>query len=268
MPKLIAALDDPEAGIEDIGGIIQMDAALAGATLRLANSAFFSGGNPVDTLNGALMRLGMREIYRLSALALAGRWFNQDIAGYGWQQGDFCRLSLVTAVAAEYLAEQTRRVDPGAAYAAGLVHEIGKMAVAYSCADHFPQIREHQQAHNVTWLAAEKAVLGYSHTEVGAVLLRRWNFPPHLVAAVEHNPPTRAVPEADMALTVHVHAGKYIATTIGAGVAEDGFLFEINAELLDEWQLSADVLEAAIPPVLERAERMLKDRMSTGQIEL
>ncbi len=268
MPRLIEALDDPEAGIEEIGKVIQMDAALASSTLRLANSAFFGGAGQVDTLNGALMRLGVREIYRLSALALVGRWFEQPIDGYGWQQGDFCRVSLVTAVAAEYLAESTKLVEPGTAYAAGLVHEIGKMAVAYSCADYFGDIRTHQQENGVTWADSETAVLGYNHIAAGAELLRRWNFPANLVAPVEHNPPSRDVPEADMALVMVVHAGKYIATCIGAGVAEDGFLFELKADLLDEWGLSAEVLEKAFPVVVERAERMLKDRMTTGKIEL
>ncbi len=268
MPRLIQALDDPETGIEEIGAIIQMDAALASATLRLANSAYFSGGSQVDTLNAALMRLGVREIYRLSALALVGRWFNQPIDGYGWQQGDFCRLSLVTAVAAEYLAESTRLAEPGTAYAAGLVHEIGKMAVAYSCAEYFGDIRAHQREHGVTWAESETAVLGYNHIAAGADLLRRWNFPANLIAPVEHNPPSRDVPEADMALVMVVHAGKYIATSIGAGVAEDGFLFELKADLLDEWNLGAEVLEKAFPVVVERAERMLKDRMTTGSIDL
>lgn len=268
MPRLIEALDDPESGIEEIGRVIQMDAALASSTLRLANSAFFGGAGQVDTLNGALMRLGVREIYRLSALALVGRWFEQAIEGYGWQQGDFCRISLVTAVAAEYLAESTKLVEPGTAYAAGLVHEIGKMAVAYSCADFFGDIRSHQEANGVTWAESETAVLGYNHIAAGAELLRRWNFPANLVAPVEHNPPSRDVPEDDMALVMVVHAGKYIATCIGAGVAEDGFLFELKADLLDEWGLSAEVLEKAFPVVVERAERMLKDRMTTGQIEL
>ncbi len=268
MPRLIAALDDPETGIEEIGAIIQMDAALASSTLRLANSAYFSSGGQVDTLNGALMRLGVREIYRLSALALVGRWFNQEIDGYGWQQGDFCRLSLVTAVAAEYVAESTRLVEPGTAYAAGLVHEIGKMAVAYSCAEYFGDIRTHQRENGVPWADSESAILGYNHIAAGAELLRRWNFPANLIAPVEHNPPTRDVAEADMPLVIVVHAGKYIATSIGAGVAEDGFLFELKADLLDEWNLGAEVLEKAFPIVVERSERMLKDRMTTGEIEL
>ena len=268
MPRLIKALDDPETGIEEIGAIIQMDAALASSTLRLANSAYFSGGSLVDTLNAALMRLGVKEIYRLSALALVGRWFNQEIAGYGWQEGDFCRLSLVTAVAAEYLAEKSGTVDPGAAYAAGLVHEIGKMAVAYSCADWFGDIRTHQRENGVSWVDSERAILGFCHTEAGAELLRRWNFPPNLIAPVVHNPPSRDVPEADMPLVILVHAAKYIGPTIGAGVADDRFLFNLHADLLDEWNLSADVLEEAIPHVVERAERMLQSRMTTGGMNL
>ena len=71
-----------------------------------------------------------------------------------------------------------------------------------------------------------------------------------------------------MPLVILVHAAKYIAASIGAGVAEDGFLFDLQADLLDEWSLSADVLEEAIPYVVERAERMLQSRMTTGEMDL
>ena len=268
MPRLIGALDDPETGIEELAQIIQLDTSLAGSTLRLANSAYFAAGSAVDTLNGALMRLGIREVYRLSALALAGRWFNQKVDGYGWQPGDYCRISLVTALAAEGLAEHTGEVDPGKAYAAGLVHEIGKLAVAYSCSDQFPAIREHIDAAGGTWIDAERAVLGFSHVEISTSLLRSWNFPENLVSAAHYNPPTAEVPAEFLPLVAHVHAAKYMATSMGTGVAEDGFLCEINAELLEEWGLSAEVLESVLPTVLERADRVLQEQLSTGAIEL
>ena len=38
-----------------------------------------------------------------------------------------------------------------------------------------------------------------------------------------------------MPLLVHLHAGKYVATSFGPGVSEDGFLFELNSALLVEW---------------------------------
>jgi putative nucleotidyltransferase with HDIG domain len=247
--------------------VIRIDPALASSTLRLANSAFFAtGGGKVENLSEALMRLGQQEVYRLAALSLASRWMTQKVEGYRWEAGDFCRLSLVIAVAAELLAEKTGRVDAKTAYTAGLVHEIGKLAVAHACAEQFPAVREHQKSTHCTWLAAEKHVLGFDHAEVGAELLRRWKFPPSLVAVGVHNPPKASDPAEALPMLVHVHAAKFLAVTIGAGVAEDGFLFELNSTLLVEWGFTPEMLEQAIPEVLERAGKLLRENLSHGSL--
>ena len=158
------------------------------------------------------------------------------------------------------------RVDSSTAYTAGLVSEIGKLALAYSCSDHFPAIRLLQSEKNITWLAAEQAALGYTYATVGAELLKRWNFPANLVAVAVNNPPFATSPADVLPLLVHVHAAKFIASSLGAGVAEDGFLFGLNSALLLEWGFTSDKLEAALPEVLARAERMLPEKIKQGSL--
>ena len=267
LPRLVTVLAKEDAPIDELAQVIQIDPALASSTLRLANSAYFSAGNSAcETLHEALMRLGQTEVFRLAALSLTSRWMNQKIEGYSWEPGDFCRLSLVTAVAAEYLAEQTGRADPKLAYTAGLVHEIGKLALAHSCSENFPAIRKQQSDTGCTWLQAEKTVLGYDHAELGAELLRRWKFPASLIAVDTYNPPKASDPADFLPLLVHVHAAKYLAASIGVGVAEDGFLFELNTTLLIEWGFSPEMLQAAIPEITERASRLLQEKLSHGSL--
>lgn len=267
LPRLVTVLEKEDAPIDEMAQVIQIDPVLASSTLRLANSAYFAGaGREVETLNEALLRLGQREVYRLAALSLTSRWMSQKTEGYAWEAGDFCRLSLVTAVAAEYLAEQSGRVEPRLAYTAGLVMEIGKLAVAHACSEYFGQIREKQSSTRCTWIDAEKAILGFNHAEVGAELLRRWKFPASLVAVDTYNPPKASDPADFLPLLVHVHAAKYIAVSIGAGVAEDGFLFDLNTTLLVEWGFSPELLEQSIVPVVDRAGKLLHDKLSHGSL--
>jgi len=267
LPRLISVLEKEDSSIDELESVIRIDTVLASSTLRLANSAYFAAGSSqVENLSEAIMRLGQHEVYRLAALSLASRWMNQKIDGYRWEAGDFCRLALMVAVAAEYLATQSGRVDPKTAYTAGLVHEVGKLALAYSCGEYFPAIRSLQTNTGCTWLNAEKQVLGYNHAEIGGELLKRWKFPPSFVALGTFNPPTASAPADVLPLLVHVHAAKYIAVTIGVGVAEDGFLYELNAPLLMEWGFSPAVLEAAIPEVVVRAGKLLQEKLSHGSL--
>lgn len=267
IPRILQVLAREDSSVSEFESVVRLDTALAASTLRLANSAYFSAGHSkVDTLEEAIQRLGQREIYRLAALALTGRWMNMPVDGFRWEASDFCRFSLVTAVAAEYLAEESGQVDPQAAYTAGLVHEVGKLAMAFSCASFFGEIRRTQKDRGVSWLAAERAVLGYTHAEVGAKLLRCWNFPEALVAVAQHNPPTPGAPASALPLIMHVHAAKFLAASMGPGAGEDALLFELNGSMLIEWGFPPATLEAALPVVFDRASRIMQEKLTHGAL--
>ena len=74
-------------------------------------------------------------------------------------------------MAAEVLAEQTALVDADLAYTAGLVSEVGRLALVLSCGSFLPMIRTHCQLRRSTWKEAEKSVLGFDHAEVSGRLL-------------------------------------------------------------------------------------------------
>lgn len=268
LPKLSQALQSESSSTEQISKIIQIDPALASATIRLANSAFFGGaGRAVESVEQAILRLGAKEIYRLAALALIGRWPATNNSGTNLEPSDFCRHALCCAIASEVLAEMTEKVDPQLTYTAGLVHEMGKLAVAHACSQFFPLIRACQQQRGYTWEQAEKEVLGYQHAEVGARLLRAWRFPDLMVAAAEfQHCPAEAPPEA-RPLLAHLHAGRYIAASMGPGIMEEGFLFQVNGDLLLEWNFTSPILEEAMLVAVERATKRLGENLTQGAIK-
>jgi HD-like signal output (HDOD) protein len=267
LPRLIAVLADPDSSAEDIEKIIELDPALAATTLRLANSAFFGGGQSVETVGEAAMKLGQREIYKLASMALVNRWeTSTEKNAYGGDPGDFCRHSVCTALAAEVLAERTEGVDPQTAYTAGLVCDMGKLAVAHSCHAFFPAIRDRQVSAGCSWIQAERDVLGYDHAQVGAQLLRSWRFPAALVDGAEYISHPADAPEASRQLVALLHAAKLLATSFGPGVADDGFLFELNESLLTGAGFSPALLESALPEILERSSTRLRDKLTHGPV--
>ncbi|MES2695416.1 MAG: HDOD domain-containing protein [Verrucomicrobiota bacterium] len=265
LPRLISVLVASDSSADDIADIIKVDAALAAATLRLANSAYFSGGTAADTVADAVVRLGQRELYRLAALALVSRWEAGSSRG---TPGDFCRHALCTALAAEVLAETSERVDPQAAYTAGLVSDLGKLAMAHACGAWFPILRAHCSQRGGTWSQAEREVLGYTHAEVSARLLRAWSFPGVLAVAAEHSEQPARGPAEALPLLAHLHAGKYVATSFGPGVAEDGFLFELDTNFLIEWGFTPELLQETMTIVHDRAKLRLQDKLTHGALAL
>jgi hypothetical protein len=64
-----------------------------------------------------------------------------------------------------------------------------------------------------------------------------------------------------------LHAAQYLATAMGAGVSEEGFLFEIDGDFLTENGFTQTLLDEALPVVLERAFTVLNDRLNTGAVK-
>ncbi|HLP07550.1 MAG TPA: HDOD domain-containing protein [Opitutaceae bacterium] len=268
LPRLSKALANEATTADELEAIIVVDPALASATLRLANSAFFRSGSECETVSEAILRLGFREIYRLAVTTLGSRWFNHPVQGYGWEPGDFCRHSLCVAVAAEKLAEQTGKVDKELAYTAGLIQGIGKLAIAFACGEFFGAIRDHQRANNCPWWQAEREVLGYHQSLIGARLLEIWKFPENLTEVVRHSDHPAGIPPAHRLLMAHLHAAKFVATAIGPGVAEDGFLMELDAELLLAQGFAPEKLIAVQPEVLEAVTKLLREQVTHGEVKL
>lgn len=265
LPRLSLALQSDSSSAQEIERLITMDPTLAASTLRLANSASLGRGG-VDSVEEAVFRLGAKEIYRLAALALVSRWEVSLGSGVRWSPGDFSRHAICTAIAAEVLCASTERVDPQVGYTAGLICDLGKLAMAHSCADFYPAIRICAEQTKSTWEQAERTVLGYNHAEVGTRLLKAWSFPSLFVLAVEHQFQPASAPAPAMPLLAHLHAAKYLATAMGPGVMEEGFLSTVHGAFLREWGFTTEVLEGAMPTVLEKATARLGEKLSVGAI--
>jgi HD-like signal output (HDOD) protein len=263
LPRLIIALDSPDTTADDIADLITVDPGLAASTLRLANSAYFGASMRAENLSQAVVRLGQQELFRLAALALVSRW--ETGVGRG-EAGDFSRHALCTALAAEALAESSERVSPQTAYTTGLLCDLGKLALTHTCEEFFPAIRAYAAEKKCVWTVAEVAVLGYSNVQVGAQLLRAWNFPALLVSVAEFYLKPLEAPEDALGLIAHLQAAKFIATSFGPGVGEDGFLIELNSAFLLEWNFTPELLQETMPIVHERASARLKDKLTHGQV--
>lgn len=266
LPQLISVISSPDSSAEEVAQLIVVDPSLAGATLRLANSAFYGSGAKITTVAEAVLRLGQRELFRLASLALVSRW--ESVTGARGEPGDFCRHAFCTALAAEVLAEYSQRLEPESAYTAGLICDLGKLAVAHACAPFFAALNAHCGKAGVTWAQAEIDILGYTHAEVGARLLRSWNFPPLLVAAAEFCEQPAQGPEEARSLLAHLHGAKLVATAFGPGVPEEGFRFQLDCAFLAEWGFTSDVLQEAMTRLHDRAKARLQEKLSHGALAL
>jgi HD-like signal output (HDOD) protein len=242
-----------DASAADLARAIEADPGLTGAILRLANSAYFGFPRKVGSVKQAIVVLGFETVRSLATGASVFRAFgNGDRPGV--DAATFFRHSLVTAMGTRLLTERRWPQLASSAFCAGVLHDLGKLVIAEFLPEAEPGIRERTDA-GETLEAAEEAVLGMSHAEIGAWFAGRWNFPAELAMAIRwHHEPAAAEEHERFAAAVHL--ADLLAHRAGAGGSgrpeppePDGFALAalgLEAESIEEWtgRIAALVTEA------------------------
>jgi len=99
--------------------------------------------------------------------------------------------------------------DRQLAFSAGLLHDIGKLALDEVMPKSFERIVQEAKAQNTSMCRVERKHLGLDHTVIGKRLAQKWNLPPEVVFAVwlHHSDPdiiSENLPAATLASVVRL----------------------------------------------------------------
>lgn len=178
--RLRTLLLDPNTALDEILHLIRLDPALTFHVVRMSNSVLFGLRERTDSLDIAVARVGLSEIFRLVGLAAVQQVCQSDLHRYRLKASQLWENSVATAAAAEVLASRANR-DAGLAYTAGLMRTIGRVVLdAAQATETYPGEAEWPSV--TDW---EQKVFGTTATEVTSVLLDYWRFPGDVVESVQ-----------------------------------------------------------------------------------
>ncbi len=243
--ELITSLGRDELGASEFASKISRDQALAAKTLRLANSSFYGRGRQVRSVAEAITVLGLRTVRCVvTAAGMAGSFPRQA----AFDHDSFWRHSVGSALCAQALAGELGRDDVDLAFTVGLLHDIGRLALASAFAPAYAAVARWQRAKDCPGDVAERAVLGIDHAAVGGLMARQWNFAPVIVDAIHHHhaPPVAA----EITLTGIAH----VADAIAHGLGLSGDADEAVPALLHEVWAACGLDDAACMRVFAATE--------------
>ncbi len=171
-------VNDEGRGASDIAKAIASDTTFSTTVLRLANSARFrSGGNEIRNLPMAIQRLGGRKTLQLmtaisSQLHLAVK--DRSLQAILRENAEH---ALLVAVAAQHLARLVGNIDPGEAFMAGMLFDVGVAAIICAVPEEIAAC-DQQQSH---------ALLRQLHREMGGRLLTYWQMPDAFISLASHH---------------------------------------------------------------------------------
>lgn len=181
--QIMGLLSDEDVSIKKVAGLIEKDQALAVKILKIANSAFYGTLSKVSTIDHALVILGIGEV-RGILLAFSIRNFFSDNTGDGFDRTRFWKHSIICSQVAKYLARHFRIQKDDTLFLSGLIHDMGKVVFDQYFHDEFLQIIDYVESNNENFSKAEKEILGITHYQVAAELLKRWKFPERVLMNV------------------------------------------------------------------------------------
>jgi two-component system cell cycle response regulator len=184
--KLVNLTYDPDVRIEALGKIIEADPALAVKVLQTINSAAFCLPVKVTSISRSVNLLGVDEVRRIALTMLLFSKMIQRKSGqfdclFFWQH------CLFVAELSRRIASALQHPDPEMVYAAGLLHDVGKLALEIHGKLTYSQFigSLHNSSHSP--LEEEKRFFGLTHTEMGLALCLEWQLPMPITGVVSHH---------------------------------------------------------------------------------
>lgn len=176
-----------------IAEIIGRDPSLTSRLLRLVNSVYYGLGTPVNSIEEAVFFLGVRQIRQLAMVTPVIEDFQRLTKQCDFPWRDFWQHCIGTAILTREVAASTKAETDDSVYVAGLVHDVGKIVMAWTFPEHFAEIHRQAEPGTRELREIENEVLGIDHGELGALYLERHRLPELMInSARYHHQPENA----------------------------------------------------------------------------
>jgi|Deesub1362B_J571_1020462.scaffolds.fasta_scaffold01287_4 putative nucleotidyltransferase with HDIG domain len=251
--QITEVIKDPNSSVADVAKIIERDQSLTSKVLRLVNSSFYGFARQISTIRQAVVLLGFNNI-KNTVLSVS---VFQTFAGMSlgrFDMRDFWKHSIATGVLATFLDKRLRKGYQEETFVAGLLHDIGKIILNRYFGDMFEEALQYAQSKKETFYRAERAVIGFSHDEIGEYLAEKWQLPYTLVESIAlHHQPSNL--RSNPTLVAIVHLANVLAHELHFGFSGDFKVPDVDSFAYEELGIQKEELEE----IKEEARKVLED---------
>lgn len=253
--KVMAVAQDPQSSMSDLSEIIIYDQSLTANLLRVCNSAMFGLPREVESIQQAIVYLGMDQVVDLALMSGGAANLKGKQEGYDLSEGDLWRYSVSSALIARELAEKKEAVDAHMIFTAALIKDIGKVVLNQYVADSYQKINFLVSKHEFSFKEAEKAVIGIDHAELGGLVAEKWNFSKKMVEIIRyHHSPGES--KNTLLETSIVHMADTLCMTMGIGVGSDGLSYRFDNAVTQRLDFSERDFQEVIAGFGEKIQKV------------
>jgi len=250
--RIFEVTNDPESSVDDLKEIISTDQVVTGRILRAVNSAYYGFPRQVDTLSKAIVILGFNNVRSLAlSVSIMEMYTKKSATGFNYQE--LWKHAVGTAFCARALAKVHHPRDMEKLFIAGLLHDIGLVALNQCFPKDFVVVlKEVHKSHRPLNLV-EQEKFNFNHGDIGQYIADRWLLPKGLTQAIGlHHSPQKATFE-DKPLVWAVHTADFICKRFGFGDFGDSTMYDYKMAFrpaLDMYGITEKGAEGEINDIL------------------
>lgn len=251
--RTVDLINDPDTSAAEIGQVISEDPGLTARLLKIVNSPFYGFPSRIDTVSRAITVIGTLELLDLilgTSVVKAFRGISTDLV----DMDGFWEHSLYTGLVARILAGRMRAPNTERYFIAGLLHDIGSLAMYRQIPELAAQALQRARDERIPLHQVEQELLGFDHGEVGGELMRAWHLPDALIDPIQFHHAPLATDQHRLETAV-VHLADAIACAIHAPASDTGRIPPMESLAWDLTGLPLDIMES----VIEEAGAQIED---------
>ncbi|MFA5810324.1 MAG: HDOD domain-containing protein [Thermoleophilia bacterium] len=238
--EVIASFNDADLDTTTLAHKIAHDQGLSAKVLRVANSTFYGLPRKVGSVQDAVMVLGFDTVRSLVLSAGMVQAFPSSPGSLFDRQAYWQRCFRVAALS-KALAKELRQGQQ-LAFTAGMFYDIGQLVLDLCIPQQFAELLQQQKTSGSGLAELERAELGFNHADVGAELIRLWNFPPEIERVARYWQQPECQTNYDPLVCV-VHT----AALLESGLNGDELMTRLSQTWCGRMQMTWARIEACLP---------------------
>jgi putative nucleotidyltransferase with HDIG domain/PAS domain S-box-containing protein len=235
-----------EKSAEEIAKIIREDPSLTLKIMKLANSPLYARDKPVSNIKDAIILLGYKTIKSvILSVTIKDIFSNKESKRFNYQ--GFWIHSLAVAHLTEEIARILRHTSEEDAYAAGLLHDIGKVILLLTDEEDYIKSLGYIESERSSFKNAETKVFGLDHADIAEFLFKYWDIPGKLSVPVrDHHKEAASVLAASSPLSPMLKIANEIAHIAGYPTQTNEPPYELTEELVERLGLLNEDLDRIV----------------------
>lgn len=176
--KIQRLFDNDNADVDSICALIQADASLSAKLLRIANSPVYSGYAAIDSINQAIVRMGMETLRNQVIIHAVSEMLSVTSSKMKIRMRKLWKESRRVAAFSRILSQKITGFNHEAAQMAGLLCNLGTLAIVQYIQDH----------HNLSYdeKSLDQTIINL-RPQINSFLMHKWNLGDDIITVAEES---------------------------------------------------------------------------------